>query len=168
VEAAAAVASQDGDHEAGIRQILALLYSKPRAAIMPNDNNIKWMPIKDLHQEESAHELATSPSMEPYLNFASAVIQGNDPEPELEAIRQLPLEERYVWRVASALRWGFADFDDLSVSADKDTLTPEDFARVRELLKLRPMQMALFLKALVGTEEMLRMMVEAIKVAKQV
>ena len=37
-----------------------------------------------------------------------------------------------------------------------------------DLLKLRPMQMALFLKALVGTEEMLRTMVEAIKVAKQV
>jgi hypothetical protein len=29
--------------------------------------------------------------------------------------------------------------DDLSVSADKDTLTPEDFAKVRDL-KLRPMQ----------------------------
>jgi hypothetical protein len=55
----------------------------------------------------------------------------------------------------------------LSVSADKLTLTPEDFARVMDLLKLRPMQMALFLKALVGTEEMLRLMVEAIRVAKQ-
>jgi len=31
--------------------------------------------------------------------------------PELEAIRQLPLEERHAWRMASALRWGFADFD---------------------------------------------------------
>jgi len=73
----------------------------------------------------------------------------------------------YVWRVASALKWAFADLDDLSVSADKDTLTPEDFAKVQDLLKLRPIQFCLFLKALVGTEEMLRMMVEAIKVAKQ-
>jgi hypothetical protein len=133
---------------------------------MPDDDNIKWMPIKDLHQEDGAHELASSPNMEPYLNFAAAVIQGHDPEPELEAIRQVPLEERYVWRVASALKWGFADLDDLSVEADKLTLTPEDLARVTDLLKLRPMQMALFLKALLGTEEMLRMMVEAIKVAK--
>ncbi|MGA3074940.1 MAG: hypothetical protein ABSG56_14720 [Bryobacteraceae bacterium] len=53
------------------------------------------------------------------------------------------------------------------MSADKDTLTPEDFARVRDLLKLRPMQMALFLKALAGTEEMLRMMVQAVGVARQ-
>jgi len=134
---------------------------------MPDDNNIKWMPIKDLHQEEGAKELTESPEMEPYLNFAAALMQGHDPEPELEAIRQLPLEERYVWRVASALKWAFADLDDLSVSADKDTLTPEDFAKVQDLLKLRPIQFCLFLKALVGTEEMLRMMVEAIKVAKQ-
>ena len=69
--------------------------------------------------------------------------------------------------MASALGWAFADLDSLSVSADKDTLTPEDFARVRDLLKLRPMQMALFLKALVGTEEMLRMMVQAVGVARQ-
>ena len=66
------------------------------------------------------------------------------------------------------MKWAFADLDDLSVEADKLTLTPEDFARVMDLLKLRPMQMALLLKALVGTEEMLRMMAEAIKVAKQV
>ena len=135
---------------------------------MPEDDNIKWMPINELHQEEGAKELTESPDMEPYLNFAAALMQGADPEPELEAIRQLPLEKRYVWRVASALRWAFADLDDLSVSADKLTLTPEDLARVTDLLKLRPMQMALFLKALVGTEEMLRMMVEAIKVARQV
>ena len=133
---------------------------------MPEDDNIKWMPINELHQEPGANELTESPDMEPYLNFAAALMQGHDPEPELEAIRQLPLEERYVWRVASALKWGFADCDDLSVEADKLTLPPEDFAKMRDLLKLRPVQFCLFLKALVGTEEMLKMMVEAIKVAK--
>jgi len=134
---------------------------------MPDDNPIKRIPIHQLHQEEGADELATSPEMEPYLNFAAALMQGHDPEPELEAIRQLPVEKRYVWRVASALKWGFADFDNLTVEADKLTLTPEDFARVVDLLKLRPIQFCIFLKALVGTEEMLRMMIEAIKVAKQ-
>jgi hypothetical protein len=64
--------------------------------------------------------------MEPYLNFAVALMQGNDPAPELEAIRQLPVEKRYVWRVAAALKWGFADFDDLGVDADRQTLSPED------------------------------------------
>ena len=105
--------------------------------------------------------------MEPYLNFAVALMQGADPTAELEAIRQLPLEKRYVWRVASALKWGLADFDDLGVDADRQTLSPEDFAKVMELLKFRPMQLALVLKVLVGAEEMQRMMIEAIAVAKR-
>ena len=81
------------------------------------DDSIKRVPISDLRQEEGAQELATSPDMEPYLQFAMAVMQGADPTAELDAIRRLPLEKRYVWRVASALKWGFADFDDPSVSA---------------------------------------------------
>ena len=76
------------------------------------------------------------PDMEPYLNSAMALMQGNDPTPELEAIRQLPLEKRYVWRVASALKWGFADFDDLGVDADRQTLSPEDFAKVMDLREI--------------------------------
>jgi hypothetical protein len=134
---------------------------------MPNDDNIKYVPINQLHQEEGAHELATSPDMEPYLNFAVALMQGRDPAPELETIHQLPLEKRYVWRVASALKWGFADFDNLTVEADKLTLTPEDLARVMDLLKIRPIQFCLFLKTLLGREEMLKMMVQAVGVAKQ-
>jgi hypothetical protein len=102
---------------------------QPGATIMADDN-IERIPIKNLHQEDGAHELASSPDMEPYLNFAMALMQGNDPTPELDAIRQLPLEKRYVWRVASALKWAFADFDDLNVSADKETLAPEDFSKV--------------------------------------
>ena len=135
---------------------------------MPEDDPIKRIPINKLRQEDGAQELAESADMEPYLNFAIALMQGNDPEPELEAIRQLPVEKRYVWRVASALKWGFADFDNLGVDADRQTLSPEGFAKVMELLKLRPMQFCIFLKALVGLEEMQRLMVEAIKVAKQV
>jgi hypothetical protein len=63
---------------------------------------------------------------------------------------------------------GFADFDNLNVAIDRETLSPEDRARVAESLKLRPMQFCIFLKALLGAEEMQRMMVQAIKVAKQV
>jgi hypothetical protein len=139
---------------------------QPGATIMADEDNIKRIPINELRQEHGAHELATSPDMEPYLDFAMAVMQDADLTAELEAIRQLPLEKRYVWRVASALKWAFADFDDLGVEADKRTLTPEDFAKVMDLLKFRPMQFCMFLKALVGVEAMQRMMLEAIGVAK--
>jgi len=134
---------------------------------MPEDDPVKRIPINELRHEPGAHELVTSPDMEPYLHFAVAVIQDHDPAPVLEAIRQLPVEKRYVWRVASALKWAFADFDDLAVTADKQTLTPEDFAKVMDLLKLRPMQFCIFLKTLVGVEEMQRLMVQAIGVARQ-
>jgi hypothetical protein len=133
---------------------------------MTDEGNIKRIPINELRQEEGADELVTLPEMEPYVRFAVALMQGNDPTPELEAIRQLPLEKRYVWRVASALKWGFADFDDLSVSADKETLTPEDFAKLMNLLNFRPIQFCIFLKGLVGIEDMRRLMVQAIGVAK--
>ena len=134
---------------------------------MADENPIERIPINQFRQEDGAHELATSPDMEPYLEFIKAVIQDHDSSPELDAIRRLPLEKRYIWRVASALKWGLADCESLSVEADKQTLTPEDFARVMDLLRFRPMQLASVLKALVGAEEMQRMMIEAIGVAKE-
>ena len=131
------------------------------------DDNIERIPIKNLISEDGAHELATSPDMKPYLEFIKTVMQDHDPSPELEAIRRLPLEKRYIWRVASALKWGLADCESMSVEADRQTLTPEDFAKVVDVLKFRPMQLAIVLKALVGVEEMQRMMIEAIGVAKR-
>jgi hypothetical protein len=72
-----------------------------------------------------------------------------------------------VWRVASALKWGFADFDNITVAADRDTLNPEDFAKVVDLLKFRRIQFCMVLKALVGAEEMQRMMLQAILFANK-
>jgi hypothetical protein len=43
-------------------------------------------------------------------------------------------------RVASALKWAFTDFDDVTVGIDEQTLSPEDFVKVAALLKSRPMQ----------------------------
>jgi hypothetical protein len=105
--------------------------------------------------------------MVPYLEFAKAVITNADTTAELETIRQLPLERRYVWRIASALKWAFADFDDLSVEADRLTLTAEDATKVVDLLRLRPMQFCMFLKALLGTEAMENLMTNAVRVANE-
>lgn len=129
--------------------------------------NPKQIPIKDLRQEEGASELASSPDMEPYLKIMMAEMQGADVQPHVDALSKLPLEKRYVWRVASALKWGFADFDTEPVVADRETLNPDDFAKVRDLMKFRPIQFCMFLKALVGTEEMKRMMVQAVVLAER-
>jgi hypothetical protein len=130
-----------------------------------DQDDIKWVPIKDLVSEEGANDLANSPDMEPYLRLAMSVLGGVDPAANLKEIAQLPLEKRYIWRVASALKWGFADFDDMSVRADRDTLPAQDLAKAMDLLRLRPMQFCAFLKALVGAQEMKRIMIQAISTA---
>jgi hypothetical protein len=106
--------------------------------------------------------------MQPYLRLIKAGLQNQDITPDVEEIAQLPLEKRYMWRVASALKWAFADFDDVNVVVDRQTLSPDDLAKVLELLKLRPIQFCLFLKALVGAEGMERLVTEGITHAKQV
>jgi len=128
-------------------------------------DEVKRVPIKNLKTEEGADELVDSPDMEPYVRLAMAAMQGSDVAASLVEIAQLPLEKRYVWRVVSALKWAFADFDDLGVVADRDTLTPEDKAKVLELLRLRPIQFCMFLKALVGADEMKRLMIQGIATA---
>jgi hypothetical protein len=130
-----------------------------------NEDEIRQVPLRELKSEEGTHDLATSPNVDSYLRLAMAKVQGADLGPELEAIRGLPLEKRYTWRVASALKWAFADFDSQNVVADKETLGAQDRAKVMDLLKYCPVQVCLFLKALLGPEEMKRVMIQAIAAA---
>jgi hypothetical protein len=39
------------------------------------DNRVRNIPIKDLQQEEGAHELPSSPEMEPYIKFGMMVMR---------------------------------------------------------------------------------------------
>ena len=127
----------------------------------------KHVPIKDLISEDGALELATSPDMQPYLRLIKAGMQDRDTTPFMEEIAARQLEKRYVWRVASALKWAFADLETVSVNVDRETLPEEDLRKVIELLRLRPMQISIFLKALVGTEGMERLLKEGIAAAKR-
>jgi hypothetical protein len=128
---------------------------------------ITRVPIKNIVSEDGAHELATSPDMQPYLRLIKAGLQDKDTTPHVEKIAALPLEKRYIWRVASALKWAFADLETVSVAVDLKTLSPEDLGKVVELLRSRPMQFCIFLKALLSTEVMEKVMAEAVAVAKQ-
>jgi hypothetical protein len=127
----------------------------------------KPIPLKNLISEEGAQELATSPDMQPYLRLIKAGLQDHDTIPHMEEIAGIPLEKRYVWRVASALKWAFADLETVSVNVDRETLSKEDLRKVIELLRLRPIQFCIFLKALVGDEAMERLMKEGIEAAKR-
>jgi hypothetical protein len=127
-----------------------------------DDEDIKWLPTSTLASEEGTDDFSAPPDMEPYVRFVMSALRGGDTTVSLREIAEIPLQKRYVWRVASELKWAFADFDDLSVAADRDTLSPEDMASLLKLLTFRPTQLCLFLKALVGVQEMKRIMVDAI------
>lgn len=132
-----------------------------------SDQKFKVVELESIKMEEGAEELMNTPEMKPYLRYIEAAILGEDVNPFLRDIAGLPLEKRYVWRVASALKWGFADFEDWNVVVDKKTLIQEDAAKLMQLLKFRPIQFCMFLRALVGAEEMEKLMTQAVAAAKQ-
>jgi hypothetical protein len=128
----------------------------------------KVVPIRELKFEEGAEELIDSAMMEPYVRLAEAVVTQEGIREAIAEIAGLPLEERYLWRVLSALKWGFADFDNVNVAIDRKTLRPEDREKVVDLIQHRPVQFCMFLKTLLGEEAMEDMMTKAINVAKKV
>jgi hypothetical protein len=112
-------------------------------------------------REEGAMELAESESMKPYMSLTIAMIQGRDVATALRGIASLPLEDRYVWRIASALKWALVDFNPGSLRADIKSLPPADLAKVRQLVRNRAMQFRLFLAELYSADEANRMLGES-------
>jgi hypothetical protein len=105
--------------------------------------------------------------MKPYFALLKAQMSGQDTEPYLAALAALPLEERYVWRVISALKWAFCDLETESAIADFRTLSEEDRVRVAEPLTLRATQFCLFVNALLGEEATDQIMQHALRCAKE-
>jgi hypothetical protein len=131
------------------------------------EERINSLPISDIHSEDGAQELVRSERMKPYLALMKAQIGGQDTEPYLAALAALPLEERYAWRVISALKWAFCDLDTENAIADFHTLSEEDRVRVAEPLTLRATQFCLFVNALIGEDATERIMQHAVKCAKE-
>ena len=126
----------------------------------------EMMPINRIRTDDIAHDLISS-RLE-YVQYITALTQGQTGESELEKIRALPLEKRYTWRVASALRWAFADFESMNISVDLNTLSKEDLKKLVELahIPVRAIQFSGYLKSLIGYEEMEKLMADAIRAAK--
>jgi hypothetical protein len=131
-----------------------------------DDQPIKQVPIRELKVEPEAEDLIASPAMEPYFKLALAVMGHKDARPAVKEISALPLQKRYTWRVVSALKWAFADFENLNVVADRRTLSQNDLDTVVDLLRVRPLQFCLFLTALFGEDRMEKMMSSSIQQVK--
>src|ERR1035438_6664611 len=131
-----------------------------------DDDSIKQVPIRDLKVDPTAEDLIDSPAMEPYVRLALAVMGHKDVGPAVKEISALPLEKRYTWRVASALKWAFADFENLNVVADRRTLSQEDLDTLVDLLRVRPIQFCLFLSALFGEKQMEELIASSVQQVK--
>ena len=131
------------------------------------DEKIISLPISEIHTEAGAQELVSSERMKPYLALIKAQMGGQDTEPYLSALASLPLEERYVWRVISALKWAFCDLDTESAIADLHTLSEEDLKQVVKPLSLRTIQLCMFVNSLVGEDAMERIVQHALRCVKE-
>ena len=131
------------------------------------EGKISSLPISEINSEAGAQELVLSERMKPYIALMRAQMGGQDTEPYLSALAALPLEERYVWRVISALKWAFCDLDTESAIADLHTLSEEDLKKVVEPLTLRTIQLCLFVNSLVGEDATERIVQHALRCAKE-
>ena len=128
----------------------------------------EMVPLSQIKTDDLARDLmARRPE---YVEYITARMQGQDGESELEKLRALPLEERYTWRIASALRWAFADFEPINIAADLETLSEEELKRLVDLalVQHRAIQFCGYVKSLIGYEEMVKLMAGSIKTAKHV
>ena len=131
------------------------------------ERDFRVMSIGSIRVEDGAEELVRSERMRPYGALLRAQLSEQDTAPFLEALAALPPEERYVWRVLSALKWAFCDLETESLMADLQTLSLADLKRLTEPLQMRILQFSIFVLAFLGREAGEKALLQAIGSAKE-
>ena len=107
------------------------------------------VPLRGIKVDPLAHELATSEGNRPYLDCLIKAYSNNAGlEAALQVVRDLPLEKRYTWRVFSALKWAFADFEDEYVALDLPHIPEPTRSEMTKELELRLHQLRMLLETL--------------------
>jgi len=104
--------------------------------------------LRGVKVDPLAHELATSEGMQPYLDCLIQAYRndGAGLDAALRVIRDLPLEKRYMWRVFSALKWAFADFEDGYVALDLPHIPESTRLEMTKELERRLLQLRMLLE----------------------
>jgi hypothetical protein len=106
------------------------------------------VPLRGIKVDPLAHELATSEGTRPYLDCVIKAYRNNAVglEAALQVVRDLPLDKRYTWRVFSALKWAFADFDNEYVALDLPHIAEPTRSEMTKELELRLQQLRMLLQ----------------------
>jgi hypothetical protein len=110
-----------------------------------------------------AEQLTESPKMRPYIDFFAAQMKGKGVEAATRVLADLDLKDRYIWRIASALQWAFADFDSETARLDWSCISEDQRKQVSAAFQFRLVQMALLVKALYGPDELNQQIQTSIK-----
>jgi hypothetical protein len=104
--------------------------------------------LKDIKIDPLAEELASAKEAQPYIDYFMKAYRNDaaGAEAALKVLRDLPLEQRYTWRVFSALKWAFADFDDECVKLDLPYLPESKRSEIVKELELRFRQLQMLLR----------------------
>jgi hypothetical protein len=147
------------------RRVRVALFTLTREQAENLEENLHW----DEGAKQEAERLKGLPEMRPYWDVCAASFEKRDATSAVKAIAALPLEKRYVWRMAKALAFAVADFDSWIVRMDRGTLDAEQIEELNRRLGLflRPRQLALLVAVLFGTERMEELFIDAIEQAKQ-
>ena len=108
------------------------------------------IPLNEIKIDPLAQELVRSEQARPYTDYFMKAY-GNDAagvESALQVLQDLPLEKRYTWRVFSALKWAFADFDDECAKLDLPHISEQKRAEMLRELELRLVQLQMLLQVL--------------------
>ena len=109
---------------------------------------IQNVSLRGIKADPLAHELATSEGTKPYLDCLTKAYSKNIAglEAALHVVRDLPLEKRYTWRVFSALKWAFADFEDEYVKLDLPHIAEPMRSEMTRELERRFLQLQILLQ----------------------
>ena len=108
----------------------------------------EMIPLNEIKIDPLAQELVRSEQARPYTDYFMKAYS-NDAggvEKAIQVLRDLPLEKRYTWRVFSALKWAFADFDDECVKLDLPHIPETTRTEMVKELQIRFLQVEMLLK----------------------
>lgn len=122
------------------------------------------LPLSNLKPNPEGASLPDTPQMEIYDRIIKAAMQGYSPEfsAALRSLDALPFEQRYVWRVISALGVAFGDFDSACIRLDLDSLPGAQVDRMTEEMETRAVQFCILMREFFGEQWMRNIMAAAI------